>query len=636
MKMLIGAGLVLMVLIVVVLALPFLIDLNPYLDRYRPLIEEALNRKVVVKDIRLTLIPRLGARISGVQVLEHPAFGTTPFVSLGSLDVGVKLWPLFSGHVDVESITLVEPKISVVKTKDGVLNLSTLGNPAAPAPSPEPTPSSPAPLPTTPSTPLQILALLAVDQVTMTNGSMTNRDLTTSPATEYAVTKVNFNLSAVRLGQTPTLHLSAQVLPYQWPLTLDGTFGPLKETLELQHFDFTLSTGAVPVHIAGSLLNNQLDATLASPRMSTADIPMTLPFAKPVEIRALEAHAQAPFPLPADKPAMEVITIPSLKLEIGTGTAVIQVTGHLLQGLASVTATSPSIKSTDLPLDLPLKGPVEITNLNVAATIRGQEAKITKLTLDLFGGHLSAMATTTLGQPAMPFSGQVKLTGVQIGPALTALGFDQAKVSGTTAADIALKGRGFSKPELLSELGADAHLRVTDGRIEGVNLAKDLIATLNLAGINTDLGSATVFSLMEATVSVDHGTATVKPFLLDSHDVRVLVTGTVAAVDLGLNLKGHVTLSDALSQQIVGKLPLAKLAKTGKQFTLPLTVSGTAQAPVYDLDRKALTAAVTQQLKERVGETAKGAVQDLLQGKGKDAAEKGKNLLKDLFGREPR
>ena len=108
MKIVIGIGVLLVVLVGVVLLLPFIVDLNKYQDQYRPLIEEALNRKVTLEDIRLTIWPRLGARVAGFTIVEDPAFGTGPFASLSSVDVGVKLMPLLSGKVEVEEITLRE------------------------------------------------------------------------------------------------------------------------------------------------------------------------------------------------------------------------------------------------------------------------------------------------------------------------------------------------------------------------------------------------------------------------------------------------------------------------------------------------------------------------------------------------
>jgi AsmA protein len=127
MKILIGIGVIILLLIILIVALPFVIDLNKYQDRYRPLIEEALNRKVELKGIRLTLWPRIGARIVGFIVQDDPAFRTGSFASLSSLDVGVKLLPLLRGQVDVEEITLRDPIITVLKNARGELNLSTLG-----------------------------------------------------------------------------------------------------------------------------------------------------------------------------------------------------------------------------------------------------------------------------------------------------------------------------------------------------------------------------------------------------------------------------------------------------------------------------------------------------------------------------
>ena len=171
MKIAIGGLVLIVVLVGLIFALPFLVDLNKYQDQYKPLIEEALNRKVQLQDIRLTIWPRIGARVAGFAVLDDPAFGSGPFASLSSLDVGVKLMPLLSGKVEVEEVTLREPVITVIKNKNGVLNASTIGRKGTAMPE---TPSR-APIPSTEG-PLKILALLAVDQVSIAGGKLTYRD----------------------------------------------------------------------------------------------------------------------------------------------------------------------------------------------------------------------------------------------------------------------------------------------------------------------------------------------------------------------------------------------------------------------------------------------------------------------------
>ena len=127
MKIVTGLLVVAVAVVALILSLPFLIDLSKYQDQYTPLIEEALNRKVRLQGIRLTIWPRIGARVSGVTVMDDPAFGSSPFTSLTSLDVGVRLIPLLNGKVEVEEIALREPVITIIKNKNGVLNISTIG-----------------------------------------------------------------------------------------------------------------------------------------------------------------------------------------------------------------------------------------------------------------------------------------------------------------------------------------------------------------------------------------------------------------------------------------------------------------------------------------------------------------------------
>ena len=59
MKIVIGLLIVVGLVVVCILALPFLINLNKYQDQYKPLIEDALNRKVQLQDIRLIIWPSL-------------------------------------------------------------------------------------------------------------------------------------------------------------------------------------------------------------------------------------------------------------------------------------------------------------------------------------------------------------------------------------------------------------------------------------------------------------------------------------------------------------------------------------------------------------------------------------------------
>ncbi|MGH7207373.1 MAG: AsmA family protein, partial [Nitrospiraceae bacterium] len=287
MKVLLGIGVVIVLLVVLVILLPFLIDLNQYQAQYRPIIEEALNRKIELKDIRLTIVPRIGVRIAGFAVLDDPAFSAGPFASLTSLDVGVKLRPLLSKRVEVEEITLRDPVITVIKNRDGILNASTLGKKGAPKPE-----GAPAPEPSATEGPLRILALLAVDRVSISGGKLTYRDLSAAKPTEYVLQDLDFLLKDVGLGKTPSLHVTTLVQPLNFPIKIDGTFGPLKETPDIEAMDLAIVLGKTNLAVKGSAVGGDAKLAVTSQAINTADLPLTLPLKKPVEVKDLRVAAE--------------------------------------------------------------------------------------------------------------------------------------------------------------------------------------------------------------------------------------------------------------------------------------------------------------------------------------------------------
>ena len=549
MKIAIGGLVLIVVLVGLIFALPFLVDLNKYQDQYKPLIEEALNRKVQLQDIRLTIWPRIGARVAGFAVLDDPAFGSGPFASLSSLDVGVKLMPLLSGKVEVEEVTLREPVITVIKNKNGVLNASTIGRKGTAMPE---TPSR-APIPSTEG-PLKILALLAVDQVSIAGGKLTYRDLSAAKPAEYVLQDFDLRLQSVRLGQTPSLHLDTVVQPLNLPVRLDGTFGPLKETADIDGINFQLALGKTEFTITGKASGQNATVNIGSPAINTANLPMTLPLAKPVEIR----------------------------------------------------------------------------NLQIAAELKGPEAKLNIVALQLFDGHVKGQAKLVTGSDAPPFTSSLTVQGVQLGPALDAVATTNLSVSGTAGADLSLQGRGFSMPDLTKALEGTGHIGVKDGKVEGVNLLQEALTILKVAGLSFGDPKATVFSTIETDLAIKQGIVTVQRLLMDSHDFQATGGGTIG-FDQRLNLAVNLNLSQDVSQKIAGLSPVAKLALKDGRLSLPLTIGGTVQQPTYGLDMKGVTGAVQEQVKKKAQE----AIGGLLKGttKPQDLKKEGQELLKGLLGR---
>src|SRR5438477_1745307 len=117
-------------LVLIVVALPFLVDVN----RFRPMItgqmQQALGRPVEIGDLRLSILAG-GVSAENISIGEDPNFGQAPFLKAKSLDVGVSFLPLiFSHSMHVNSMTLNEPQVRLIRGPGGKWNFSSLGTPS--------------------------------------------------------------------------------------------------------------------------------------------------------------------------------------------------------------------------------------------------------------------------------------------------------------------------------------------------------------------------------------------------------------------------------------------------------------------------------------------------------------------------
>jgi AsmA protein len=124
-------GIAVTVVLLILIALPLLINVN----RFRPTVQSeasaALGRQVTVGDLNLSILSgSVGA--SSIAIADDPAFGKSPFVTAKSLKVGVELMPLiFSKKINVTDITLDSPQIVLLKTASGKWNFSSISGTSA-------------------------------------------------------------------------------------------------------------------------------------------------------------------------------------------------------------------------------------------------------------------------------------------------------------------------------------------------------------------------------------------------------------------------------------------------------------------------------------------------------------------------
>ncbi len=127
-----------LLLIVAVLALPFLIDPNTFRPMLESRLTQELGREVKLGDLKLAILSG-SVTANDLSIADDPAYNHGAFVKAKSLAIGVELWPLIaSRQLRVTGLTIDQPDIVLIQSPNGDWNFSKLGGSRA-AVQPKPT-----------------------------------------------------------------------------------------------------------------------------------------------------------------------------------------------------------------------------------------------------------------------------------------------------------------------------------------------------------------------------------------------------------------------------------------------------------------------------------------------------------------
>jgi AsmA protein len=235
-KPLLVVGGIIVLLLLILLALPLFINANQFKPTIESKLGTALGRQVTIGDIKLAIFSG-GVTVSDIAIADDPAFSKTPFLTAKSLTVGVELIPLiFHKEVNVDSITVDAPDVSLIHGPGGKWNYSSLGG------------SSPASKPSGGSSP----GALSVKKVEIKNGKIVVSSVGSS---QKPSAYQDLDLEASDLSYTSQFPFKLSVKgPGNAEIKLEGKAGPmnsadssltpLNATIDVQHLDLA-TTGFI-------------------------------------------------------------------------------------------------------------------------------------------------------------------------------------------------------------------------------------------------------------------------------------------------------------------------------------------------------------------------------------------------------
>jgi AsmA protein len=308
-------------------------------------------------------------------------------------------------------------------------------------------------------------------------------------------------------------------------------------------------------------------------------------------------------------------------------------------------ASDSSSPQTDapLPLDavrtLDMNGNIKITRL-LAAGLEMEDVRLTvkahagKLELSpaarLYGGATQGRLDLDAATKPPQMRLQNRLSGVQAGPLLDDWQNGEGIFTGQAELNTQLRADASTVASLRQSLDGNIDFAIRDGAYKGFNLGEKLRqARALLKGQSLPASTApqqTDFTELNGAIAARQGVLHFDALNMKAPLLRVSGDGFVSLHDNAMDIHLHTSVVETSSGQDGRDLEALK------GLTIPVTLSGTLDAPQAGVDVKAMAAALARKEGQKQLEKHDGALTEKLEQKlGPDAGGKARELLKKLF-----
>jgi uncharacterized protein involved in outer membrane biogenesis len=593
------------ILVIGVIALPFVFPLEKIKEFAVAKISEAIHREVRVGKVSFDIFS--GIKIKALYVGNRPGFAKKPFIAADSIELRYAFWPLFSRKVIIKEIRLVKPEILIEKNVRGEFNFSDLI-----AGSNKPKVESRAP-----STGTKPPFDLLVSSFSIRNGRITYADH--GAGTTNDVRDFNLSIGGFELALVKPIDLRASaVVTYQGkeiPLSLSGRIGVNlpKETINV---------GSLSLSIAGESVN--ASATVSN-WQKAPNINLSLSSKKINVDPLLAVFAAAPAevekkPRPGELTKMVNSLAASIPRNLSANT-----------GIDIANLTFQKFKVDKIEADLGLAG-------------KAVKAKIKEI--KIYDGVLSGSLMANLNVPGIAYEVKdLRLSGFNAAPFSNAVietfltklpDYKDLlnKVYGNLDVSASLVGRGVEPQDILANLNINGSLTLKNGELKRLKTLAEVGKTLKSTTLQEDIK----FGALYTAFNFSNQVVTAKALKIEETDFKLYFNGGADLKSLNwvpgnrLNLKLAPHLTRDLPKEFV-------IFKDDKGWlTLTFEITGSLKKPfpkpILEKPLEVATEKIKAKIEAKKVEIVEKAKADLAtkeEEAKKALEEEAKKKLKDLI-----
>jgi hypothetical protein len=549
------------VLLLVVLAVPYFLNVDRYRDTIADAIAKQTGRKVTVGSIHARLFPGAGVTVAELHVGNPPGFPVGDVVGAAEIRVNVALAPLLHGTIHVNSVDLVRPTLTLLTDSSGKNNYTfAASDSSASAKSGD------------------SMTLDQIDSINLTGAEIAVGSVIRGAAAPLADTKgINVTLHNFAISPMRMHDWQAESNLSSVTLALSGW----KDPIAFHTGQFTLSGG-------------KLDAQFVADLATAADIKGTL------NVPDFE-HPQVNFEMSSSQLDIDKLIAVAGSGPSGPGGAA-EPSGpsspaSAPQKAAASAPTKPTAKTPAKPAanapapapgaktELVARGHINIEKIttkpyavgpaNVEIRVYTDRAELWPISIGMYGGTLQISARVDRVTDPARFTANVQLRNLDVAKVLEPTPSARGKMGGTGELDLPQLGGSLSDAWKKTLTGS-GKFAVRNGHLPGVNLAGAAESVMKMAGVGGD----TPFTVLEGDLTIADQRVSSKQIHLDSSAGIVDLRGSLG-LDSTMDYQGSVTVNPAgaLGSGKMGSVVGGLIGSRVGKITVPFALAGTIESP---------------------------------------------------------
>ncbi len=265
------------IIIAIAIAAPFFLEPNDFKDQISSVVEDATGRKLQIQgDLDISIFPWLGLKTGKLNLGNRSGFEGKSFATIDSAQIRVKLVPLLSNKIEMDSLQLNGLNLNLQQLKNGKNNWSDLTAKSGKN-NHEKTTTGTAPK----------IAAIAIGGITIKDATIRFRDANTKQ--DLKLTQLNLQTGPLELGAAVDISLATQLSAQQPKLQgsveiitefkanpFDGTYQLNNSRITTNLKGKTLPAGELKGTLKATIAANLIKQTLQLSKLNLSSDPLNI------------------------------------------------------------------------------------------------------------------------------------------------------------------------------------------------------------------------------------------------------------------------------------------------------------------------------------------------------------------------